>query len=349
MRWRIVRGLEAVPGAADVSGVALHTVSPAESEQRLDRWFKQNYPEVPFGKLQKLFRTGQVRLDGKRVKGNERLQSGQEIRVPPLDVSATPKGPPPTPKPKISKQDAEALQAAVLFKDDQLLAINKPAGLAVQGGSGQSKHLDGLLPALQFEKPQPPKLVHRLDRDTSGVLLLARTARAARALTRAFRQDEVKKLYWAAVKGVPRHVRGTIDLALSKGGGKDGGGAKEKMQPDDAGQEAVTHYVVVDKAGKRASWLALRPVTGRTHQLRVHCAAMGHPILGDGKYGGKAAHPGNLALPGQLLLHARQISFTHPDDGTTLRLEAPLPDHMMEAWRALGFEPENPRGDPFEE
>lgn len=328
-----------------MSGVENREVGEDEAGQRLDRWFRKHYPRLGHGGLQKLLRKGQVRVDGRRAKADHRLEAGQVVRVPPLSESkAASTSPAPSYIPDAA--EAEALRAAVLYRDEAVLAINKPAGLAVQGGSGQRRHLDAMLDALRFDAAERPRLVHRLDKDTSGVLVLARTAAAARGLTRAFRDGGVRKLYWAAVAGQPKPKAGEIDLPL----GKDGGKGREKMHPgaEDA-EAALTLYVTVQTAGKAAAWLALRPVTGRTHQLRAHCAAIGHPILGDGKYGGKGAFPKIEGLPGRLLLHAREIALPDPRDGTTLRITAPPPPHILQAWAALGFDPETPRGDPFED
>ena len=319
--------------------VQLHTVEEDEAELRLDRWFKQHFPGLGHGRLEKLLRTGQVRVDGKRAKAGVRLQPGQQVRVPP-SASEAPTGLAKGSRPaaKADEREAAWLRDAILYRDDWVIAFNKPAGLAVQGGSRQTRHLDAMLDALRFEASERPRLVHRLDKDTSGVLLLARNRRAAQALTAAFRDSAVRKTYWAAVAGVPRPARGRIDLPI----GKQAGAAREKMAADpEAGAEAITDYAVAGSANKAAAWLALRPITGRTHQLRVHCALIGHPILGDGKYGGKAAilrgRPEFKQEIKQLQLHAREIALPHPADGTTLRVVAPLPEHMERCWADLGF------------
>ena len=233
--------------------------------------------------------------------------------------------------------EAEALRASVLYQDEWLIAIDKPAGLAVQGGTGQRRHLDAMLEALRFGADEPPRLVHRLDKDTSGVLLLARDLRTARHLAAVFRGQQARKLYWAAVAGVPAKARGRIAMPLAKKSRRTG----ERMGQAPAGKEAVTLYQVAGRRGREAAWLVLRPLTGRTHQLRVHCAALGHPILGDGKYGGRRAflevRDGRSPITKRLQLHAREIAFPHPADGTTLRITAPLPPHMAETWGTLGF------------
>jgi 23S rRNA pseudouridine955/2504/2580 synthase len=320
-------------------GVQTLTVSPDEAEVRLDRWFRRRFPELSHGRLEKLLRTGQVRVDGARAKASLRLAAGQAIRIPPL--GETPKAAPPAARPP-SAEDAAWVQSLVIHRDDHVIAIDKPAGLATQGGTGTTRHLDALLDALRFGAAERPRLVHRLDRDTSGVLLLARSARAAAFLARAFQARESQKTYWAIVVGVPRPERGRIDLALAKHGGPKG----ERVEADeDGGRRAITDYAVVERAGNRAAWLALRPHTGRTHQLRVHCAALGTPILGDGKYGGKDAELPGATAPRRLHLHAREIVIAHPA-GRRLKVAAPLPDFMRETWRFLGFDTKL-AGDPF--
>lgn len=316
------------------------TVTAEEADLRLDRWFRRRYPALAHGRLEKLLRTGQVRVDGKRAKAGTRLAAGQVVRVPPLVEEATPRSSATARRSGPSAADAAALRARVLYRDEWLIAIDKPAGLAVQGGSRQSRHLDAMAEALRFGAPDPPRLVHRLDKDTSGVLLLARSARAARALAASFRGKAARKTYWAAVAGVPRPSEGRIALPLAKRPGRgQQAGSVEKVGTDRrSGRPAETLYAVVQSWHRQAAWLTLRPLTGRTHQLRAHCAAIGHPILGDGKYGGKAAVLGARALPRRLHLHARELAIPHPADGTTLRLAAPLPPHMEETWRILGFD-----------
>lgn len=323
-----------------MNSVETRTVERADGGQRLDRWFKRHYPGLPFGRLAKLLRTGQVRVDGKRAKPATRLTEGQEIRVPPLpdeagmaqdDGGGQAAGP--------SDKDIEQLRHAVLYRDDWVIALDKPAGLATQGGSKLTRHLDAMLDALRFDAPERPRLVHRLDKDTSGVLLLGRGAEATNALADAFKSKAARKLYWALVAGVPKPDEGRIDLPLAKL--KRGGG--EKMGHDPEGKPAVTVYRTLMTHRRDVAWLALSPLTGRTHQLRAHLAALGTPILGDGKYGGKAAFPEGLEI-GQLMLHAREIALPHPADGTTLRVSAPIPRHMGEAFKRLGFDPDRGEG-----
>ena len=325
-----------------MTGVRQVTVEAAAGGQRFDRWFRERFPEVTQGRLEKLLRKGEIRLDGRRVKASERLEAGQVVRVPPLPEPAAgrPAAQPTARAPAaVTAKDAAALQAAVLYRDDNIIALDKPAGLAVQGGSGQRRHLDGMLDALRFGAGERPRLVHRLDRDTSGVLLLARNAPTARALAAAFRGKEAQKIYWALVAGVPDERRGLVDLPLAKQAHRHG----EAMAEDaDDGKPARTLYQVVQSHGRLATWLVLLPLTGRTHQLRVHCAALGTPIVGDGKYGGRAAFPEALArlapAAKTLQLLARELALPDPEAGTTLRVTAPLPPHMAATWRALGFE-----------
>lgn len=307
-------------------------VEAGEAEQRLDRWLKRRFPALTQGQIQKLLRTGQIRLDGKRAEANTRLAKGQVLRLPPQLLSEAPVEAPRRPRPA-SAAEAEALRARVLYRDAWAIALDKPAGLAVQGGSGQSRPLDHLLGALVEADEEAPRLVHRLDRDTSGVLLLGRTAAAARALAESFKERTARKLYLAVVAGRPQKPAGRIDLPLAKQRG-----AQEIMAVDPAGDPAVTLYAVAETtADGKASLLALSPLTGRTHQLRVHLAHLGHPILGDGKYGGRRSHG---VLPTPLLLHASELAVPHPEDGTTLRVAAPLPPHFQAALEALGLREE---------
>lgn len=322
------------------TGVRIVTIAAADEGLRLDRWFRRNFPHIPHGRLEKLLRTGQVRLDGGRVKANARLAAGAKLRLPPMGEA-----PPATEtRERItpSKKEAAALRALVIHKDEDVLAINKPPGLAVQGGTGTSRHLDAMLDALRFGAPERPRLVHRLDKDTSGVLLLARNRKAAAKLAEVLRGREAHKIYWAAVAGVPRLRQGRIDLALSKVAGKQG----ERVAPSkEEGRRAITLYSVIENLGDKVAWLALMPLTGRTHQLRVHCAALGTPILGDAKYGeGRDVATGrNIAK--KLHLHARAIELPHPKGGR-LKVTAELPDHMRATWAMFGFDPDY-SDDPF--
>jgi 23S rRNA pseudouridine955/2504/2580 synthase len=314
-----------------MAGVETRTVAEDEAELRLDRWFRRHYPQVPHGRLQKLLRTGQVRVDGKRAEANLRLAAGQAVRVPPLGDAPPPK---PAARP-VPEREARRLRAAVLHKDADVIAIDKPAGLAVQGGTATPHHLDAMLDALKFGHHERPRLVHRLDRDTSGVLVLGRSAHAAAKLAEAFRDKRTHKVYWAVVIGRPKIKQGRIDAALAKRLGAHGERVMRAEEGDEDARRAVTLYSTLDAAGDRASWLALWPVTGRTHQLRAHCALIGHPILGDGKYGGEAAFLPGLAR--RLHLHARSIAIPHPGGGM-LKVAAPLPEDLRATWKFLGFD-----------
>lgn len=309
---------------------------------RLDRWFRRHYPGLGHGNLEKLLRTGQVRVDGRRAKSGERVSPGMAIRVPPLAASSDAAPPASRPASRTRPQDEALLRDLVIHRDDDAIVLNKPAGLAVQGGSNTTRHIDGMSDGLRFGNVERPRLVHRLDKDTSGVLLIARNAAAAAFFTRAFRDKTTRKTYWAIVAGLPKLHQGRIDLSLAKRALKDG----ERVQGDEEGKDAVTYYTVVDSAGDRASWLALLPLTGRTHQLRAHCEAIGTPILGDGKYGGAAAHALGGAAARRLHLHARTLEIPHPA-GFTLKVTAPLPPHMKRMWEFLGFAGDAP--DPFRE
>ena len=316
---------------------------------RLDRWFKTHFPDLAFGHLQKLLRSGQVRVDGGRVKTSTRLEAGQAVRVPPLP--GTPSGgqgadaatgipsQAPAKSPAKLANDGDALTAMILHEDDQVFVFNKPAGLAVQGGSGLSRHVDGMLEAFRDRKGQKPRLVHRLDRDTSGVLVVARTRLAAQRLAESFRSRATRKIYWALVKGVPRPHQGRISTWLAKEGTPDGDRMRVARHGSDEASHAVSLYSVVDQAGQQLAWLSMRPVTGRTHQLRAHAAHIGHPIVGDPKY----FNDEEWQLPGgiqnKLHLHARRIVIPHPSGGT-LDVTAPLPPHMQQSWNLLGFDPE---------
>ncbi len=326
-----------------MSGVQTITVAPEDAGMRLDKWFKAHYPGLSFGRLQKLLRTAQVRLDGRRVKDARIvLKPGQSLRVPPLDKERTVSRSPAPARERVGAADAAMIQACVLHRDDHILILNKPPGLAVQGGSGTSRHVDGLLEALQFTMGERPRLVHRLDKDTSGILLLARTRSAAQALTAAFRAKAVRKAYWAAVVGVPEPSQGRIDLPLGKRPGRGG----ERMQVDEvAGKQAVSVFRTIERAGRKAAWLELEPLTGRTHQLRAHMAAIGTPILGDGKYAGREAFVSGAEISHSLHLHARAIRFEHPAGGM-FAISAPMADHMKATWAYLGFD-ETQAPEPF--
>lgn len=338
------------------------TVGPGDADQRLDRWLKRLFPHLGQGRIEKMCRKGELRVDGGRVKASTRLATGQDVRIPPLpepgEVASQP-------KPSVSDKDAAMIRSCVLFRDDYIIALNKPPGLPTQGGSKQTKHVDGLSDALRFGYDEKPRLVHRLDKDTSGVLLLARTRKIAGALTEAFRARETRKIYWAAVAGVPAPQMGTIKFGLVKAPGHGAGGENEKMHavhPRDVAKtegakHATTDYAVLSALAKRAAWVAMVPITGRTHQLRAHMAELGHPIIGDGKYGGSSQE--NLgdgwgamlggALSRKLHLHARSIALKHPVSGATLNITAPLPEHMERTWEFLQWDARDVPADPFED
>jgi len=299
---------------------------------RLDRWFKRHLPDIGFATVSRWARTGQIRIDGKRADVDTRLTAGQTLRVPP--GGSLPPGPGGA-KVRTPLTDEQIIQAdaMVLTKDRAAIVLNKPPGLATQGGSGTHVHVDGLLDAYAGDSDPRPRLVHRLDKDTSGVLLIARTPGSAAFFSRHFAGRSARKIYWALVVGVPDVFDGLIELPLSKQPGTGG----EKMMVDEsgAGQTARTRYRVIDRAGNSAAWVELQPLTGRTHQLRVHMAAIGHPIVGDGKYGGQAAFlTGTISR--KLHLHARRLVIPHPE-GDALDVTAPLPDHFATGLSQLGF------------
>ncbi len=345
-----------------MSGVQQRQVSQDEGDQRLDRWFRRHFPQVSQGRIEKMCRKGEIRVDGARAKASTRLVSGQTVRIPPLPDTAAPAV---FSAPRISDADEKMIQRAVIYRDDHIIALNKPPGLPTQGGSKQTRHVDGLAEALRFGADEKPRLVHRLDKDTSGVLMLARSRRSAQSLTEAFRSKDTRKIYWAAVAGVPQPRLGTIRYGLVKAPGHGRGGEGEKMHTvhpnhvDDTpgAKRAVTDYAVLSALGTRVSWCALVPVTGRTHQLRAHMAAMGHPIVGDGKYGGSGQE--NLGdgwgaqlgggLSRKLHLHARSLSLTHPVSGARLVLTAPMPEHMDRTWDTLDWHAADVPVDPFED
>ena len=340
--------------------VAVLAVSEDEAGMRLDRWFKRRFPNLPLSHLNKIVRKGEVRVDGKRVETSTRLEAGQSVRAPPLDIAPQAARPP-------SEGDAAAIRAMILYEDRGVIVLNKPYGLAVQGGSGTHRHIDGMLAALADKNGQRPALVHRLDRDTSGVLLVAKTRRMAAELGEIFRSRGAKKIYWALVEGVPKPARGRISLFLAKGEAMGDNRAPRKgdradfermrvaKHGDADAQHSLTLYAVVDKVPPRLAWLSMRPITGRTHQLRAHCEAIGHPIVGDPKYNRKAdndpARKDPLrALPSglepKLHLLARRLILPHPLGGT-IDVTAPLPPHMQKSFDMFGFDAHTP--DPIED
>jgi 23S rRNA pseudouridine955/2504/2580 synthase len=310
-------------------------VDVEEEGIRLDRWFKRHRPDVSHTLLAMWMRKGLVRLNGEKADVGARLSADDEISLPALEEGLTARK---TPAPArdgvvLTPAEIEQAQAMVIHKDAHALVLNKPPGLATQGGTKTHKHVDGMLDALKFERSDRPKLVHRLDKDTSGVLLIARTPKAASWFAKAFSARDARKVYWALVMGVPRHSEGLIDAPLAKEPGTGG----EKMAVDENnGLAAKTFYRVIDTAGSKAAWVELLPHTGRTHQLRVHMAIIGHPIVGDLKYGGKEAMlTGGISR--KMHLHARALKIDHPDR-KTLEISAPLPRHMQDSWEMLGFD-----------
>ncbi|WP_421850118.1 RluA family pseudouridine synthase [Oricola sp.] len=312
-------------------------VDADEAGMRVDRWFKLHYPDLAFGALQKLLRTGQVRIDGKRAKSDTRLEAGQSVRIPPGAGGTRSSGAPLTARTMRNASDGEALRKMILYEDRKVLVLNKPAGLAVQGGSGVTRHIDGMLEAFRNQKGEKPRLVHRIDRDTSGILVIARTRGAAQRLTAAFRERDTKKTYWALVKGVPGKREGRISTWLVKEPTPDGDRMRVCKHGEPDADHAVSDYRIVETAGQKLTWLEMEPVTGRTHQLRVHALHMGCPMIGDPKY---FEDDPNWEFPGgiqkKLHLHARRIVIPHPDGGT-INATAPLPPHMVQSWNLLGF------------
>jgi 23S rRNA pseudouridine955/2504/2580 synthase len=316
------------------------TIGDDDDGVRVDRWFKRNLPQIGFATISRWARTGQVRVDGKRVKPEDRLQAGQVLRVPPGgEVS----GKPQRARRALSPEQIAEARAMVIRETPSAIVLNKPPGLATQGGSKTNKHVDGLLDAFVEDESTPrPRLVHRLDKDTSGVLLVAKTPGSAASYSKRFAGRSARKVYWALVVGVPEVREGTIDAPLAKQPGTGG----EKMHVDEEnGAAAKTRYRVVERAGQKAAWVELEPLTGRTHQLRVHMAAIGHPIVGDGKYGGQDAFlTGTISR--KMHLHARRLIIATPESkgssstgGGKLDVTADLPEHFAASMEALGFDP----------
>lgn len=354
------------------------TVAADEAGMRLDRWFRTHFPDLGFGHLQKLLRSGQVRVDGGRAKTNTRLEPGQVVRIPPLggsgsvaravspasralqhengsdtDAGGGDEHSAPHPEGRgrstslegrtgnAGSRDADFLRSLLLYEDDDVFVLNKPAGLAVQGGSGLTRHVDAMLESLRDRKGQKPRLVHRLDRATSGVLVIARTRLAAQKLAESFRKRSTKKIYWALVKGVPKPHQGRISTWLAKEEGPEGDRMRVARHGTDEASHAVSLYSVTENAGGKFAWLTMKPVTGRTHQLRAHAAHIGHPIIGDDKYftaEDEWNFPGGLQ--NKLHLHARRIVIPHPSGRGVIDVTAPLPPHMQQSWNLLGFDAE---------
>jgi 23S rRNA pseudouridine955/2504/2580 synthase len=315
-----------------MSEIRTFIVAPDDDDIRLDRWFKRHLPDTSFTTVAKWARTGQLRVDGARAAPGDRIAAGQTLRFPPPEPVPV-AGKPKRERPPLTDDEIAFARELVIHQDAQAFVLNKPPGLATQGGTKTLQHVDGLLDALQFDNEGRPKLVHRLDKDTSGALLVARTSRAAAFFAKAFSGRTAKKVYWALVVGVPSIEDGMIELPIAKQPGTGG----EKMHVDEAeGQPARSRYRVIERAGNRAAWVELQPFTGRTHQLRVHMAAIGHPIVGDGKYGGPEAFlTGGISR--KMHLHSRRIAVDHPDGGK-IDVEAELPTHFAESLSGLGFD-----------
>ena len=345
-----------------MSGVQFVTVDDDGQDQRLDRWFKRIFPHINQGRIEKMCRKGEIKVEGARAKSNTRLVTGQSVRVPPLPEPGVQHS-----SPKftfISDENRKMIRDCVIFKDEHIIAINKPPGLPTQGGTNQTLHVDMLAEALMFDMETKPKLVHRLDKDTSGVLLLARTGKAAKGLAKALQDRETRKIYWALVAGrLPNRV-GTVHYGLIKSAGHGPNNAGEKMHcihPQEVdstpgAKRATTDYAVIETIGTRTTWVGLAPVTGRTHQLRAHMAELGCPIIGDGKYGGSSQSNDGEGWGAQIggdisrkmHLHARSITFTHPVTGKkNMMIEADLPDHMQRSWDMFGWDLKWAPKDPF--
>ncbi|PQM28347.1 RNA pseudouridine synthase [Sphingopyxis lindanitolerans] len=315
----------------DVKNMDRALIAEEDDGIRLDRWFKRHRPGTPHALLARWARSGQLTLDGKKADVSDRIETGQILVMPtpPVEAVQRParKGRP------LTDADVELAESMVIHRDASALVLNKLPGLATQGGTKTESHVDGLLDALKYDAPVRPKLVHRLDKDTSGALLIARTPRAAAWFAKAFSNRSARKTYWAIIVGVPDIAQGEIDLPLAKQPGSGG----EKMHVDEKGLVAKTRYRIIERAGNSAAWVELQPLTGRTHQLRVHMAAIGHPIVGDGKYGGKGAFLTG-AISRKLHLHSRRLRIDHPDGGA-IDMSAALPEHFAASLDALGFDP----------
>ena len=313
--------------------VQFQKVVPSENDIRLDRWFKRHFSAISHGTIEKLLRKKNIRVNGLKATSNQRLKTGDEIRIPPMDTTL-----PATLKTKnLSKADVQFIQNLVLYKDPEIIILNKPAGLAVQGGTKTTRHIDGLLDGLRFDYDERPKLVHRLDKETSGVLMIARTVQAAAKYTKLFKSKDIQKIYWTLVTGCPKIKEGKIDAPLIKKSSVSG----EKMVVDfQEGDKALSLYQVTDHLANKVAWLQMAPLTGRTHQLRVHCAdVLKTPILGDDKYGKRNSLMQNI--PHQMYLHAHSISWNNTA-GKNQTVSAPLPDYFKTAFHEFGFDEKQP-------
>jgi 23S rRNA pseudouridine955/2504/2580 synthase len=316
------------------AGVQTTKVSADEAGMRVDRFLEARFPGLSFSHIQRIIRKGELRVNGRRAQPKQRLEAGQAVRIPPLRLDE--------PRERAPASDADAktrefLKSITLYEDADVLVLNKPLGLAVQGGSGTTRHLDGMLEVLRDTQGQRPRLVHRLDKDTAGCLLVAKTRFAAAALAKSFRSRSARKIYWALVAGVPKPRQGRVSTFLAKEEREDDSFMRVARHGEEGASHAITYYAVVETAARQLAWLSLKPVTGRTHQLRAHMAHIGHPIVGDPKYFAKE----NWELPGgvqnRLHLLARRIVVPHPRGGT-IDATAPLPPHMQQSWNLLGFE-----------
>jgi 23S rRNA pseudouridine955/2504/2580 synthase len=328
---------------ASSTGVQIAKVTADEAGMRVDRFVEARFPGLAFSHIQRIIRKGELRVNGKRAQPKQRLEAGQAVRIPPLRLDQ--------PRPsggdaKAGDQTRDFLKSITLYEDADVFVLNKPMGLAVQGGSGTTRHLDGMLEALRDAQGQRPRLVHRLDKDTAGCLLVAKTRFAASALAKTFRSRAARKIYWALVAGVPKPRQGRISTFLAKEEREDDSFMRVARHGEEGASHAVTYYAVIDTAARQLAWLSLKPVTGRTHQLRAHMAHIGHPIVGDAKYFSKE----NWQLPGgmqdRLHLLARRIVVPHPRGGV-IDITAPLPPHMRQSWNLIGFDAD--RYDPIVE
>jgi 23S rRNA pseudouridine955/2504/2580 synthase len=317
-------------------------VTADENNMRVDRFLEARFPGLSFSHIQRIVRKGELRVNGKRADSKDRLEEGQSVRIPPLRLDA----------PKLAsslseteRKTLEALKAMTLFEDDDVLVLNKPAGLAVQGGSGTTRHVDRMLEVMRDTKGQKPRLVHRLDKETAGCLLVAKTRFAASAMTGAFRHRSARKMYWALVVGVPKPKQGRISTYLAKEESEEDSIMRIAAHGDEGASHAVTYYAVVETAGSKLAWVSLKPVTGRTHQLRAHMAHIEHPIIGDPKYFNRENWEFPGGLQNRLHLLARRIVIPHPRGGV-IDATAPLPPHMQQSWNLLGFD--SSRFDPIE-
>jgi len=321
------------PLPSEATKVQTVAVTADESGMRVDRFLEARFPSLSFSHIQRLIRKGELRVNGKRVDGKDRLEAGQSVRIPPLRLD-----PPKTADASETQgKTREYLRSMTLYEDADVLVLNKPMGLSVQGGSGTTRHVDGMLDSMRDKNGQRPRLVHRLDKDTAGCLLVAKTRFAAAALAKVFRSREARKIYWALVAGVPKPHQGRISTFLAKDEREDESIMRIARHGEEGASHAVTYYAVVETSAQQLAWVSLKPVTGRTHQLRAHLAHIGHPIIGDPKYFNKE----NWLLPGgiqnRLHLLARRIAVPHPRGGL-IDVTAPLPPHMVQSWNLLGLD-----------